>query len=287
LLILDIALQNKQEVLLSVDQDSLAVRSVQLRVVPPHFFVVDGTMPFIFRGNTDDWRASSVLDQPFYFSQFQIMDSASIAIRAISSQTNENILGKISLSDTAKVSLSGRLLQKQLDGIFDTDGLLHYNRQLDKLVYTYFYRNQYIVADDSLQLKLMGNTIDTISHAQLEVGTIASKSQRKLAAPALRVNKYSATYGNYLFVSSKLLGRDEPIKMWEVASVIDVYDIVENTYQFSFYIDDIGKDKLKTFQVLNDKFIGLIGNQIVTYQLKGNRFKDLQPIHATALYPKL
>ena len=285
LLILDTTVQNKREVRLSVDQDSLAVQSVQLRVVPPHFFVIDGTVPFIFRGNTTDWKASSIMDQPFYFSQAQVMDSTSLAIRARSSRTREFILGKINLSDTAKISLSDKLLQKQLDGIFDTDGILQYNRQLHRLVYTYFYRNQYIVANDSLQLQLLGNTIDTISHAQLQVSTIASKNQRKLAAPPLRVNKYSATYGNYLFVNSKLLGRDEPLEMWEAASVIDVYNLVENTYQFSFYIDDIGQDKLKIFQVLNDKFIGLIGNHIVSYQLNGDRFKDLQTAAATAMDP--
>ena len=58
---------------------------------------------------------------------------------------------------------------------------------------------------------------------------------------------------------------------------IDVYNIVDNTYEFSFYIYDIEKNKLKSFQILNDKFIGLIGNHIVTYQLNTNRFKNLLP----------
>ncbi|MDO5968530.1 hypothetical protein Q4Q35_01805, partial [Flavivirga aquimarina] len=141
--------------------------------------------------------------------------------------------------------------------------------------YTYRYRNQYIVANDSLQLQRLGKTIDTISQAQIQVGTIASKNQQKLAAPALKVNKSSATSGNYLFVNSKLLGSKESLVLWKQSSVIDVYDLVKNRYEFSFYVEDIGKSKLRTFQVFNDTFIGLIGNHIVRYQL-GDRFKQTQ-----------
>ncbi len=65
--------------------------------------------------------------------------------------------------------------------------------------------------------------------------------------------------------------------MQKQASVIDVYDIEENAYKFSFYVYHIGKEKLKTFQVLDDKFIGMIGDHIITYQLSTYRFNKLKP----------
>lgn len=277
LVTLDTALQNKETIRLSLDQDSLPYKSIQLRVIPPHFFLMDGMMPYIFRGNTTDWKAQSVMNKPVYFSQVEPIDSVSLVISGLSGKTKENVLGKISLSETDKVDISHDLLQKQIDGIFDTDGILLYNRQLQKLVYTYYYRNQFIVADTNLQLNHLGKTIDTISQAQIKVGTIASKNQLKMAAPALTVNKNSATYGNYLFVNSKLIGKHEPINVWKHASIIDVYNLVENTYEFSFYVYNIKKDKLRSFRVLQDKFIGLIGNHIVTYQLDTSRFKNLLP----------
>ncbi|MGB5819333.1 MAG: hypothetical protein WBG90_07590 [Saonia sp.] len=283
LLVLDTALRKKQTVQLSLDRDSLQNRSIQLRVIPPHFFLMDGTMPFVFRGNTTYWKAHSMMKEPFYFTMAQPIDSITLAIRGISNRTKENVLGKISLADTAKIDLSHELLQKQVDGVFDTDGILHYNRQLRKLVYTYFYRNQYIVADKDLQLRHFGKTIDTVSRAQVQVGTIASKNKSQLSAPALMVNRYSATYGNYLFVNSKLVGRNEPMEIWKQASIIDVYNLVENTYQFSFYVYNIGQEKLKKFQVLDDKFIGLIGNHIVVYQLDEDRFKEMYTNYTTAL----
>lgn len=286
LTVLDTALQSKEVIHLTMDQDSLPLRSPQLRVTPPYFFLMDGTVPYVLRGRTKDWKAHSILKNPLYFSNAQPMDSVTLAIRAISNKTKELVLGTISLMDTAKANLSYKLLEKQVDGIFDTDGTLQYNQQLRRLIYTYRYRNQYIVANDSLQLQLLGNTLDTISQAQIQVGTIASKNQRKLAAPALTVNNYSATSGNYLFVNSKRLGKTESLFLWEQSSVIDVYVLTENSYQFSFYVADIETQKLTTFQVLNDKFIGLIGNHIVTYQL-GDRFKEpQQPPATTALNSK-
>ncbi len=275
LITVDTALQNKQEIQLTIDQDSLLLRSPQVRVIPPYFFLMDGTVPYILRGNIKDWKGYSMLETPLYFNNALPIDSTTLAIRTISSKTREFALGTISLSDSTTMTLSHKLLQKQVDGVFDVDGTLQYNRQQRELVYTYRYRNQYIIANDNLQLQSLGNTIDTISQAQIQVGTIASKNQQKMSAPATTVNKYSATSGNNLFVNSKVLGMKESLVLWKKASVIDVYDMKKNSYQFSFYVDDIEKKKLKTFQILNDKLIGLIGNHIVTYQL-GDRFKKIE-----------
>ncbi|MDO5970098.1 hypothetical protein Q4Q35_09790, partial [Flavivirga aquimarina] len=181
LTVVDSALQSKEVVHIAIDQDSLPLRSPQLRVIPPYFFLTDGTIPYILRGRTEDWKAYSLLNDPLYFTNAQPMDSVTLAIRAISNKTKEFALGTIHLADSASITLSHKLLQKQVDGIFDVDGTLQYNQQRQELVYTYRYRNQYIVANDSLQLQRLGKTIDTISQAQIQVGTIASKNQQKLA----------------------------------------------------------------------------------------------------------
>ncbi|AUP81043.1 MauE/DoxX family redox-associated membrane protein [Flavivirga eckloniae] len=274
--VLDTTLQNVQDLHLKMDKDSLPMRSPQVRVIPPYFFLMDGTIPYVLRGNTKDWKAHAVMEEPLYFTNAEPIDSVTLAIRSISSKTNEFALGTIKLSDSSKMTLSHNLLKKQVDGVFDVDGMLQYNKQQEQLIYTYRYRNQYIVANDSLQLELLGKTIDTISQAQIEVGTIASKNQQKLSAPAVSVNKLSTTFGKYLFINSERLGSKESEVVWKKSSVIDVYDMEKNSYQFSFYVDDIEGKKLKAIRVLNDKFFGLIGNHIVVYQL-GDRFKYITP----------
>ncbi len=271
--VLDTALKKRSTIRLSIDKDSILLRSPQLRITPPFFFLIDGTVPYIFRGSTKDWKGYSILETPLYFNNVQVIDSITLAIKALSSKTNEYALGTIHLSAPPTMTLSHKLLQKQVDGVFCVDGTLQFNKQLQQLIYTYRYRNQYIVATKNLKLHQLGKTIDTISQAQLKVGII--KNEQKLVAPALMVNKYSATFGNYLFVNSKRLGRKESIPLWEKSSVIDVYDISKNQYEFSFYVEDIGKSKLKTFCVLHNKFFGLIGNHIVIYKLD-NRFKTLK-----------
>ncbi len=287
LAVFDSSFQNKKDIRLSIDRDSIPLRSPRISVIPPYFFLSDGTIPYIFRGKTSDWKGYSKLDEPLFFSNGEPMDSSTIVVRTISSKTNELTLGSLHLSDSASITLSYDLLQKQVDGIFDVDGTLQYNRQRQQLVYTYHYRNQYIVANDSLQLKHLGKTLDTISKAQIEVGTIASKNQQKLSAPALMVNKYSATSGNYLFVNSVLLGRKESLMLWKTSSVVDVYNMDKNSYLFSFYVEDVDKNKLREFRVVHDRFFGLIGNHIVVYQLDEHFKKNNQTkIISTNIQPK-
>src|SRR5690606_26084982 len=170
-----------------------------------------------------------------------------------------------------KVTLAHNLLKSQGDGIFDTDGLLMYNSHLKRILYTHYYRNEFIVANEALQLDYRGNTIDTVDQLNLEVINIKTKT--KLATPTLLVNKSAATYGNYLYVNSQLPGRYETSETWSKNSIIDVYDLVKDTYEFSFKIKDIGSDKLKMFLVENDHFIGLIGENLVIYKLHTYAFE--------------
>src|SRR5690606_40140677 len=52
-------------------------------------------------------------------------------------------------------------------------------RSLNKIVYIYYYRNEYIMANENLELEFRGKTIDTVSIAQLDIGINKSKGQRK------------------------------------------------------------------------------------------------------------
>lgn len=181
--ILDTLFQEKQVVQIKLDRDSLQRRSTQLKVLPPYFFILNGSAPFVFRGQVSNWKGKEVAGQGFFFSMAQPMDSNRLAIRGVSTVTSSNVLGTVSLSENHKVTLSHKLLQKQTDGIFDTDGILLHNPQLKKLVYTYFYRNEFIIANENLELDHRGKTIDTINQVNIKVANITSKKLRKLSAP--------------------------------------------------------------------------------------------------------
>lgn len=250
----------------------LPFRSPTVKVDFPNFYFVDGYVPVIFNGKISSWNASLENEAKAFFSLITPLDSVTFAIRTRDSRTNENILGILKIGDSSSIKLSRDILVKQIDGVFDTDGMLLYNQQLGKIIYTYFYRNQFIVMDTSLKIDFRGKTIDTVSKAQIKVSYVASETANKLSAPPLVVNKSTATYGNYLFIHSGLMGRFEPKDTWNKSSVIDVYDLTKNIYAFSFYIQNRGKDRMTEFYVYGDRLVCLIGDDILTYKLNGDLF---------------
>lgn len=266
--VIDTALGKKQSFRIKLPTNSFSFRSVRVTVKPPYFYLSEGTVPVLFRGNISDWKAAVWMDGNAYFTHALPIDDKKMVIRAISSTTGENVLGMLLKTDKIEVKLKDNLLVKQLDGIYDTDGMLLYNSQLHKVIYTYYYRNEFLVADSLLNLNYVGHTIDTTSHAKIKVTYIKSHKLSKLSSPPHVVNKNTATYGKYLFVNATLMGKYEPEEMWDVASIIDVYDIESRTYQFSFYVSDIDHKKMTDFEVSNGVLVGITGNNLFTYQLK-------------------
>lgn len=268
---LDFNLIKKFETEIKLSKMDLPFRTPRIHVSSSRSYFIDGTVPTIFSGTKKNWKTVQNRTNAF-FSLAVPIDSVTFAIRARDSKTNENVLGLLEISPPFTVQLSKNALIKQVDGVFDTDGMLLYNEQLDKIIYTYYYRNQFIVSDTKLTQKVIGKTIDTISKAQLKVSYVSSKKRKTISAPPLTVNKATATYGNYLFVHSGLMGRFEPEDTWKRSSVIDVYDLVNNTYVFSFYVPNRDKDYLSEFLIHKDQLIALMGNYIMSYRMDTKLF---------------
>ncbi len=271
--VLDSTLKNRKRYTIHLNTVNFPFRAIQVKVVPPYFYVLDGTVPCIFKGTIENWKASFISNRSIHFSAATIMDNNFIAIRTRDTPKQENTLGIIEFGDRVKVQLGPELLQKQIDGVFDTDGSLHYSPALQKLVYVYYYRNQFIVADPQLKLSYRGNTIDTNSVAKLKIAYLPKEGIRQFSAPPFTINASSAVFENLLFIHSNLEGKFESQKMWEQASVIDVYDVVENSYQFSFYVYHHNDQKMRSFVITDSHLFALIDDQIVAYSL-GNLFKN-------------
>lgn len=267
ILVVDSNLKQKKLITMGISDYSLPFRSVQIKVIPPHFYVMDGTIPIIFKGNISNWKAYPVKSGYSYFLKAEPIDSTTIIFRAQQQQTGENILGTFKFGDTTKVSYAPIVLEKQIDGFFDTDGTLQYSNQLRKLVYVYRYRNQFIVTNDALVVKYRGNTIDTTSRAHLKVIKNKKSGDRKLGGTPYVVNSSAALDGKLLFVNSSLRGRYESTTMWKEASVIDVYNIEQNSYRASFYVYNIGSEKMRSFLVSGNYLYVIIGQNLHKYYL--------------------
>lgn len=265
--IIDIALQSSREIRIDLPQNEFPFITPKLKVVPPNFYFTDGTVPCIYSGSIKTWKAKLRLYKNTYFSIFEPISIEKAAIRSIGIKSKERVIGTIDLANKNKLKLNDNLLQKQIDGFFDTDGMLLYNRQLDTLLYTYYYRNTFLKIHPSLNFYSVGNTIDTISQAQVKIATIESKGITTLAQQPFLVNKNTATYGHYLFVDAALIGKYESKELWQKASIIDVYDLTNNKYIFSFYIYNKGDQKMTEFIVINDLVISLFGKHLKVQKL--------------------
>lgn len=269
----DSTLKLKQHFKIKMKEQNFRFLSVKVKIIAPYFFVMDGTIPIIYRGKISDWKADVLMkERGYYFSKPVIIDSAKIAFRTQDKKSGENNLGLFTFESGLKSKIFPDLLQKQIDGLFDTDGMTNYSTESKIFVYLYYYRNQFIVTDDRLQLKYRGNTIDTTTKAKLKPVFIKEKGERKLASTKHIVNRLSTIGGNNLFVNSPQLGKYESKEMWDIAAVVDVYNMSSNSYISSFYIYNLGSLKMKDMIVLDNNLYVIVGKNLERYKLD----KDLK-----------
>lgn len=265
MLVLENNATKKTKFRIHFDRTDLPFHAVQIRVMPPYFYAFDGTVSCIYSGLASDWQAKLKFRSNKFIDQVIPIDSERLVFRE--QNRNGSIIGITDLSTGGSIQYSSSILQKQIDGIFDVDGKLLFDAAQKQIIYVYAYRNQFTVADDQLNVKYRGNTIDTIKRAHIKVATLKDRGQLKLAEPPLLVNKAAAVYENLLFINSSIIGRFESEEMWTVASIIDIYNLSDRSYVTSMYVHDVQKKKMTSFTVEDNRLYALVGNAMVTYNL--------------------
>lgn len=272
--IIDTGLLTRERVKIKIDSMDFPFHSLQVMVDPPNFYIADGTVPCVYHGNTFDWKATYVNKPVPHFSLVALIDSSRLTIRTTSLTKRSNILSLHSPQDTASQKTKFTL-QKQVDGIFDTDGMLLYNPQLERIHYIYFYRNQYLTFDRNLKLVGTGKTIDTITKAAIKVA-YTENGETTMSAPPVTVNKNTAVYKNLLFVHSERIGKYEGKKILKHAVIIDVYDHTNGNYISSMYIYNVEQEKMRSFRIDGNNIYTLTGNYLTAVRLPGKIKKALQ-----------
>ncbi|MEC7784436.1 MAG: MauE/DoxX family redox-associated membrane protein [Bacteroidota bacterium] len=251
---------------LEVSEADLPSTAVQLRVRTPHFYLIDGQISRVLQGNLNHWYTSKRWDGTRAFSNYALIDASNVIARAFEPQTGQLELVKISFGDSLSVRSFTGVLQKQIDGYFDIDGHLSFNSNSGNWVYTYNYRNNFLVLDTNLNLEYTGHTLDTITRVQLRIDSISKPGQHKLTGSVL-VNAGSYASGGLLYVHSKVKGYYEPAKTWDQTETIDVYDLKDGSYRSSFYVYPLKEQRLARFFVSAGRFYGFIGDQLAIYDL--------------------
>lgn len=265
---LSIDLKQVRDFKIEIDNYELPYKRVRIEVRPPHFFVGDGTVPILFMGATKDWKATLFSHEDAFFYQFAFLDSMSLAVLTTSTKTNANTLGIIHKEqDNVDLKLHPQVLKNQIDGTFDTDGQLLWNELTQQVLYVYYYRNQFEVADKGLNFIFTGKTIDTVSTAVLDIAHYNAHNESKLGN-AILVNRFANSYGQYLYINSDRLGKYEDDEVLSSASIIDQYHIKNNSYIHSFYFYHQYGEKLREFKVVGNFIIGLVNDILWVYRIK-------------------
>ncbi len=272
LLVSNTSLSDTQHVNIIVDTKTKPF-SGHLTIDSPYFHITDRISHSFFRGTLNKFKIEQCMHDSLFFDEAVPISNWSFAVRTIKQYTREYTLAKKTFYPSFVKMVPG-LLEKQIDGMFCTDGMLNYDPRQSLLVYVYYYRNQYICTDTNLELKYRGKTVDTTSRAKIRVTKIKSENSFTLAGPPIIVNKNSCISENNLFINSSLLANNEKKEIFDNVSVIDVYDLKKGLYKFSFYLSDYKNQKIKNFRVFDNTLFAVAGEYLLTYKLNQAYFYD-------------
>ncbi len=267
-----LANQNTHE-LLVVNADLSGMKKQTLEV-PEEFdrtdlvAMVDSKIFLINRINRtifdNDKKSNADLSNMHFTAAIPISNETFI-LRTADSFTHQHVIAKVNLR-TFQSKHQMQALEKQVDGFLCTDGMFVYDRQMNRVVYVYYYRNGFVCLDTNLNMICKANTIDTTTKAKIQVRK-NKFNENNFSQPAVVTNKKAAVTQGLLFIYSGLLADNEDRKEFSKSSVIDVYDLINRNYRFSFHVVDQGKSKISDFRVFDDNLVAVQGNFLFLYSL--------------------
>ena len=153
---------------------------------------------------------------------------------------------------------------------FSVDGFSCYNKAAGRVIFTYYYRNQFICLDTNLKVLYTAKLIDTNSVAKIKVGEYEAggKTIRTMAKPALTVNKESCSDGDRYYNHSALTADNEANSVFNKEEVIDVYSLSNGKYSHSIYLPRYKGENMSGFAVHEGLLIALYERHLVSYRLE-------------------
>jgi len=272
LLAVDQQLKDTQQLTLTIPAgERYAWKLSRIMVDSPAVYMAEGNTPSLYSGKLNDLHMSRFLPQSCFFNVLQNISTTSFISRSIHIDTlgnKQSILTKIT-TDTPYVKLRAGILQKQVDGIFCTDGTLDYDKQTGKLIYLYHYRNEFIALDTNLQVIYTGHTLDTNTTARIQVANMSTGTS-KFSAPPNYVNNRARIGNNRIYILSSMLADNEDKQIWQHNEIIDVFSLDKGDYMYTLYIPLHGKEHMTDFIVKDNKLFALYDHSLNAYAITNN-----------------
>ncbi|MDQ0781365.1 MauE/DoxX family redox-associated membrane protein [Chryseobacterium sp. W4I1] len=262
---IDHKLKNMTTTKISLDHSDHPFKSLQIKVRAPYLYLYDGTVPVIYRGHLKDSIARTISKGDAYFSQLAVKDSSDFILRTQDSRTHQYTIARLKIAQKSTTTLFPSILEKQIDGIFDCDGMLIENQQhREEFIYVYFYRNQFIIIGNDLPKVKRQSSIDSIFKAQVKI-TRLSNGTNIMNAPPVRVNLNAAFYGNHIYNVSGLPGKFEPARLRKGRKAVDIYRTDKGEYIGSFYLP---AQKIDDVIVTRHGLYLISGKELLSYQFR-------------------
>jgi len=226
----------------------------------------------VYKANFSSLKVTDSLTSSFVFTRGAVISNQSISLRQLAPAklSDQTLSIRIFNSDLQYNSILTSFKQ-DVSGI-ETDGLLLYDTNSKTIIYSPFYSSQIICLDSSLNTSYKIHTIDTITQIRTKSGSAPlgnTHSQSiSISSPRYLITKHSCTFNGKVYLLAALKADNELFDDFINNATVDVYDLKERKYLYSFYIPLFNGERTSQFSVFDKTLIALYKSSIVVYNLK-------------------
>lgn len=261
--------KNIRDFNLKSSSNSYHFQAPTIHVSDNKIYLTDGTIPVVYQGLVGNQNLNPILQPKQKFNKIAFVNDGGYILSSHNRSFDIQTLGKISKESPHKITWKPDLLKKNQDGYFEPDGMLLYDKSLNRVVYVYYYKNQFIVTDSHLNLKGTFRTIDSLSVPKIDVVKMSDGS-KKIGNKAIIVNKKTLVHKGVLFIESDRVGKYEYKDQWKRAVTMDMYSITNQKYLGSFYVPKPKGQKRMQYAIDDQNLYIIIENEIIRYRFAQN-----------------
>jgi hypothetical protein len=247
-----------------VDTGKFAWRLLHIQIDSPTVWLMEGLTPAIFKTDLLFQTGSRIKTASRNFTASVVTGDGDVVLKTFDDKLGQEILRKES---THTANPKTYTPEKQQDGRFSVDGQLFRTPNANRLIFIYYYRNEWICLDTLLRIEKTGRTMDTNRYAKLIIGQTGSGGQQTLLVPPVLVNRKACAGQQFLLVASGLRADNESWMASKKNAVIDVYPLPGGAYYGSFYLEGLGGKKITGMDLFGQNLIVVTNDALNLYQL--------------------
>ncbi|HTI90234.1 MAG TPA: hypothetical protein VL727_06565 [Puia sp.] len=248
--------------------DSLKFNSLAINIDSPYIYLFAENKPAIIKTAMDSSIFEIRILPPGPFTREVMIGRDRFILRKLESGLTDQIFVRYDLNSGILKKETG-ISEINGDGGIVSDGRLHFDSETRKLYYVYYYKNQILSFDTSLNLSNRFSLIDTTSSFKIRTGLVKNSGSSAYTniTPAYIINKANYVEKGLLYNMSALRADNETDKFFSDNSILDIIDLKNGRYRGSICLPASHGSKLSQFFISNNRLISLYTNSIIIYDL--------------------